>query len=53
MIFFTCISKHYSLQSEEESTVKKQFLEEGDHNPPKHANKSEKRVYEEKVQLKV
>ena len=34
--------KHYSLQSEEESTppVKKQCLEEDERNPPKHESKS-------------
>ena len=39
---------------EEESTpsVKKQCLEEDERNPPKHGDKSEKRVYEEKAQLK-
>ena len=49
--FFT---KQHSLQSEEESTppVKKQRLEENERNPPKPGNKSEKKVYEEKAQLK-
>ena len=43
--------KQHSLQSEEESTppVKKQHLEESERNPPKHGNKSEKKVYEEKA----
>ena len=47
------ITQH-SLQSEEESTppVKKQCLEENERNLPKHGNNSEKKVYEEKAQLK-
>ena len=47
--------KQHSLQYEEESTlpVKKHCLEENERNPPKHGNKSEKKVYEEKVQWKV
>ena len=53
--------KQHSLQSEEESTppVKKQCLEENERNPPKHRrnppkhrNNSEKKVYEEKAQIK-
>ena len=46
--------KQPSLQSEEESTppVKKQCLEDNECNPPKLGNKSEKKVYEEKAQLK-
>ena len=46
--------KQHSLQSEEESAppVKKQCLEENERNLPKHRNNSEKKVYEEKAQIK-
>ena len=46
--------KQHSLQSEEESAppVKKQCLEENERNLPKRRNNSEKKVYEEKAQIK-
>ena len=41
-----------TIEEESSPPVKKQCLEEDERNPPKHGNKSGKRVYEEKAQLK-